>query len=128
MTGSPVAFVVVASDARTVRRAPGVPDEVDERVLGDDELLAEAVEARLRARTDPYLLLSGGLDSTLVAATARRHGSRDGDLRALSMQFEDPAAASDESGPPPHRTATVRIGASATGTAAGSGRSPGGPW
>ncbi|PSQ16238.1 hypothetical protein BRD00_11095 [Halobacteriales archaeon QS_8_69_26] len=155
--------VVVASDARVVRRWPGVPGGIDERVLGefllgdlatprrtfyegiravepgtsvvfdgsgadrtrywdpasfdrvgvrDPEVLADrlaerlraAVSARLRTRGDPYLLLSGGLDSTLVGATARRVGG--GDLRALSMQFADPENADD---PERHRAERRRV-------------------
>lgn len=156
--------VVVASDARAVRRGPGVPDGIDERVLGEFLLgdlatprrtfyegiravepgtyvvfdgngtertrywdpssfdrvearepdvlarrlakrLRAAVSARLRTRDDPYLLLSGGLDSTLVGATARRID--DGrDLRALSMQFEDPGNAAE---PDRHRAERRRV-------------------
>lgn len=157
--------VVVASDARTVKQAPGVPDEINERILGefllDDlatpretfyrgirivepgtfvtfdgngpsitrywdpgaiprlderdpdvladrlaELLQEAVAARLRTRADPWILLSGGLDSTIVAAMATSRVSRPVDLRALSMQFENPETAME---PERHRAERRRI-------------------
>lgn len=89
--------VVVGSDPATVLRGPGVPDDVDEAAIGEylvgefgswsetvygavetadpdsvadllGERLREAVEARLRSRGTPQVLLSGGLDSTTVTA------------------------------------------------------------
>lgn len=157
--------IVVASDARTVRRAPGVPDGIDERIFGEyllgdpatprktfyegirvvepgtavtfdgggptvsrywdpaavprlevrdptalaerfAELLRVAVAARLRTRAPPRMLLSGGLDSTIVAATATAHVGREVDLRPLSMQFEDPENAMN---PEPHRAERRRV-------------------
>lgn len=55
-------------------------------------LLAEAVRCRLRSATSPMVMMSGGLDSTSVAALAARqmaeagHGGR---LRSVSYVFDE---------------------------------------
>ena len=73
------------------------PASLERLSTSDPEALAEelaarledAIAARLRARGPPHVLLSGGLDSTTVAALAvDRAGCED--LRAVSMQFEEP--------------------------------------
>lgn len=61
-----------------------------DRPLADQfrDLLRDAVECRLRGVTTPALSLSGGLDSTSIAAAARRHLD-DESLRAYSIVFDD---------------------------------------
>jgi asparagine synthase (glutamine-hydrolysing) len=56
------------------------------------ELLAEAVRCRLRATAPPAVLMSGGLDSTTVAALAARELAAAGDRRplgAISWVFDE---------------------------------------
>ncbi|PSP76380.1 hypothetical protein BRC81_12160 [Halobacteriales archaeon QS_1_68_20] len=67
----------------------------DPEALADElaDRLRDAVGTRLRSRETPHVLLSGGLDSTTVAAIAAERD--DADLRAISMQFEDPEAMDD---------------------------------
>ncbi|MEV0264676.1 asparagine synthase (glutamine-hydrolyzing) [Streptomyces sp. NPDC050617] len=61
-----------------------------------EQVLDRAVERRVTSTRAPLgVLLSGGLDSSTVAALARRH--REGPLPAFTAGFED--AAFDESGP-----------------------------
>ncbi len=62
---------------------PGVPDEAwRERVR---ETLSEAVRPRLAADRPLGVLLSGGLDSSIVAALAAEHG--EGQLRTFTVRF-----------------------------------------
>lgn len=70
---------------------PGSIDEVTERV---QTLFERAVEQRLMSDVPVGLLLSGGLDSTLVGAALRRLGVQ---LETFSLGFEE--ADFDESGP-----------------------------
>ena len=74
------------------------PASIERLSTTDPETLAEelaarledAIAARLRTREPPYVLLSGGFDSTTVAALAIDRVSGGEDLRAVSMQFEHP--------------------------------------
>ena len=74
------------------------PASIERLSTTDPETLAEelaarledAIAARLRTREPPYVLLSGGLDSTTVAALAADRVPGGENLRAVSMQFEHP--------------------------------------
>ncbi len=157
--------VVVGSDPRTVLRAPEVPDDVDDGIVGEsllgeygsrtrtvyeavravepgtyvtlsggdptvtrfwdpasverlsitdpaalaDELadrLRDAIAARLRTGGPPRVLLSGGLDSTTMTAIAADRVPGGDELRAVSMQFEDPERAD---APECHRAERRRV-------------------
>ena len=68
--------------------APGAasdPREQAERLL---DLLADATRLRLRADVPVGAYLSGGLDSTLVVALARRYAGQG--LKTFSVAFDDP--------------------------------------
>ena len=60
----------------------------DEAVEAADHLLNESVRLRLRADVPVAVMLSGGLDSSLIAALASRHVA---DLRTYTLTFEHPA-------------------------------------
>jgi len=64
-----------------IGRAPA--DENAERFR---ELLGESVRCRLRSRGAPTLMLSGGLDSTSIAATCQLQGVP---VRSLTWSFEE---------------------------------------
>lgn len=71
---------------------------IDDQVEGFRQVLAESVRCRLRVRGRPQVLMSGGLDSTTVAALAAhelrvtRPGTR---MRTLSWVFADIAEADE---------------------------------
>ena len=96
----PGTFVTFNGNGPSVTRYwdPGSISQLEERdpdALADrlTDLLRKAVSARLRTRADPWMLLSGGLDSTIVAAIACKNTPDGVELRPLSMQFEDPEVA-----------------------------------
>jgi asparagine synthase (glutamine-hydrolysing) len=66
------------------------PDPGEKAVLAElDEKLQQAVKSRLLADVPLGVFLSGGIDSSVVAALARKaHGGR---LMTFSMGFEDPS-------------------------------------
>jgi asparagine synthase (glutamine-hydrolysing) len=61
------------------RLAPSTPEEID-------SLLSESVRYRLIADVEVGLLLSGGIDSALLASYAHRNGSK---LRVFTARFEE---------------------------------------
>ncbi len=75
--------------------SPGVRREVRYRREAEyaehfQEVLAEAVRCRLRSSAAPAVLMSGGLDSTSVAALAARElGAGAGPLHTLSWVFDE---------------------------------------
>ena len=82
-------------DGLRVRRWWDLSFEPDERGRSDEERLEElraalddSTRIRLRADVDVSVYVSGGLDSTLVAALARRHAP--GRLSLFGLGFEDP--------------------------------------
>ena len=62
-----------------VRSDPSTPQDID-------TLLSESVRYRLIADVEVGLLLSGGIDSALLASYAHRNGSK---LRVFTARFED---------------------------------------
>lgn len=70
--------------------APIVPPESYERaMIGLDNRLRNAVRLRLRADVPLGVLLSGGVDSSAVAALAREMLGRDRELHTFSVAFEE---------------------------------------
>ena len=69
----------------------GSEEELERRL---EALLAESFRYRMVSDVPVGVFLSGGLDSSLVAALLQRHG--DGDVRTFTIGFEDQAF--DESG------------------------------
>jgi asparagine synthase (glutamine-hydrolysing) len=78
---------------RAVGAEPGPhPRDAREAAERFRALLADAVACRLRATKPPAVLMSGGLDSTTVAALAARSADRDGrgePVRAVSWLFDE---------------------------------------
>jgi asparagine synthase (glutamine-hydrolysing) len=68
---------------------PGEGLSDDEYVKDLRELLADATRIRLRADVPVGAYLSGGLDSSTIAALIRKHTSDD--LKTFSVAFTDPA-------------------------------------
>ncbi len=64
------------------------PNSADELAEELRELLISAVQLRLRADVSVGCYLSGGLDSSAIAAMVRFHGSSE--LRTFSIGFDDP--------------------------------------
>jgi len=93
--GCVVELELATGEARTVRYwdpARFVPAEGDARSLDEHaaalrEEIDAAVRLRMRADVPVGVLLSGGIDSSYVAATAARHAS--GRLSAFSVAFSD---------------------------------------
>ncbi|HZF67021.1 MAG TPA: asparagine synthase (glutamine-hydrolyzing) [Gemmatirosa sp.] len=94
----------VAADGRVIESGaywlPPAPDPalcdpaaLEEHLVRGGELLEEAVTMRLVSDVPLGVFLSGGLDSTCIAAIARRAG---GDLRTVSVAFAEKGF--DESG------------------------------
>jgi asparagine synthase (glutamine-hydrolysing) len=73
-------------------RIPDDPDEFAELVRS---LVLDSVRLRLRSDVPVGVLLSGGLDSSLLAAAAARHEGSGPEIRLLSVVSDDPAT--DES-------------------------------
>lgn len=63
-------------------KAPGT---FDEAVATCDNLIAESIQMRMQGHKDYALFLSGGIDSSLVSAYARRFA----DCKAYSVSFEE---------------------------------------
>jgi len=59
----------------------------DETILAVDELLRNSVELRLRADVPVGVLLSGGLDSSLIASYAARYSSKK--IQTYSLKIND---------------------------------------
>ena len=76
--------------ARNVRRDPGIDDVAAAQTL--DGLLNSAVQQQLVADVPLGVFLSGGLDSSLIAAIARKHSD---DVATFTVKF--PYASFDES-------------------------------
>ena len=69
----------------SVKHVNGNPNEPSQRVDQLYEILDTVVQQHLIADVPVGLLLSGGLDSSIVAALAARHGR----VRTISMGFAD---------------------------------------
>jgi asparagine synthase (glutamine-hydrolysing) len=101
---SPGEMLVVESGSVSRRRywdwrfpAPGEHRQGKEDALAEElhDLLLDATRIRLRADVPVGAYLSGGLDSSAIAALIRRHDNIS--LRTFSLTFQDPGL--DESGP-----------------------------
>ena len=96
-------------DPASIERIPTTDPETLAEELATR--LEDAIAARLRARDPPHVLLSGGLDSTTVAALAVDRVPGGEDLRAVSMQFEHPERLDNEwiDGPERYRAERRRV-------------------
>ena len=93
-------FMQVRDGPHTISRYWGLtfPEAGTEEQISEDEaaeqlraLLSDATRLRLRADVTVGSYLSGGLDSTLIAALIRQHTAVDGALCTFSIAFEEPA-------------------------------------
>lgn len=62
-----------------------VPGTFEEAVSVCDNLISESIQMRMQGEKDYALFLSGGIDSSLVSAYARRYA----DCKAYSVSFEE---------------------------------------